>query len=318
MRSTRLEASWPDWRRRRSSNLSGYCRRPGAAAILFDIVDDGSGERYAVALKALFADRDIDAFLVLNCPTALGEPEEAARAVIDTIGEMPHDFLRDRNIFTAWLGEHSAAAARCRFDAAHIATYETLEAAVSGFLHRVRYQHNRALLMETPPARPDSFEPDAEASRTVIANALRHGRSWLDPEEVAAVLAAYGIPQPLARNAVDGEEAVTAAAAIGFPVALKIRSHDVTHKTDIGGVVLDLSDQDQVRAETAALLGCVRAAQPQARIDGVIVQQMVRRPGAIELLVGLSEDPVFGPVVVFGQGAPRSKSCRTVPSHCRR
>ena len=267
-----------------------------------DIIGDAPGERYAAALKALFADRDVDAFLILNCPTALGEPEEAACAVIDSIGEMPHDLLCGRNIFTAWLGEHSAAAARRRFDAAHIATYDTPEAAVSGFLHRVRYQRNQALLMETPPARPDPFEPDVEASRTVIADALRYGRSWLDPEEVAVVLAAYGIPQPLAWNAVDAEEAAAGAAAIGFPVALKIRSPDVTHKTDIGGVVLDVSDQDQVRAETAALLGCVRAAQPQARIDGVIVQQMVRRPGAIELLVGLSEDPVFGPIVVFGQG----------------
>jgi acetyltransferase len=101
-----------------------------------DIIGDAPGERYAAALKALFADRDIDAFLILNCPTALAEPEEAARAVIDTVGAMPPDLLRSRNIFTAWLGEHWAAAARHRFDAAHIATYDTPEAAVSGFLHR--------------------------------------------------------------------------------------------------------------------------------------------------------------------------------------
>jgi acetyltransferase len=116
------------------------------------------------------------------------------------------------------------------------------------------------------------------------------------------VLAAYGIRQPLAQNAVDAEEAAAAAAMIGFPVALKIRSPDITHKTDIGGVALDVADEAHVRQQTAALLARVRAAQPQARIDGVIVQQMVRRPGAIELLVGLSEDSVFGPVVVFGQG----------------
>ena len=268
-----------------------------------DIVGDASGERYAVALKALFADRDIDAFLILNCPTALGEPEEAARAVIDTIGEMPHDFLRGRNIFTAWLGEHSAAAARRRFDAAHIATYETPEAAVSGFLHRVRYQQNQALLMETPPAPPDSFEPDVEAGRTVIANALRHGRAWLDVEEVAAVLAAYGIPQPLARNAVDAEGAAAAAAMIGFPVALKIRSPDITYKTDIGGVALGVADGTAAFGNKRRRCSREsRAAQPEARIDGVMVQQMVRRPGAIELLVGVSEDLVFGPVVVFGQG----------------
>src|SRR6266700_2593535 len=194
------------------------------------------------------------------------------------------------------------ADARRRFNAARIPTYDTPEAAVSGFLHRVRYQRNQALLKETPPARPDPFEPDIEAVRAVIATALRRGRAWLDVEETAAVLAAYGIPQPLARNAANPEEAAVTAGAIGFPVALKIRSPDITHKTDVGGVVLDLVDAASVRAETASLLGRSGTVCPQARIDGVLVQQMIRRPGAIELLVGLSEDPVFGPVVVFGQG----------------
>ena len=267
-----------------------------------DIIGDARGDRYAAALEALLADRGIDAFLILNCPTALAAPEEAARAVIDTAAAASPDLLRGRNLFTAWLGEHSAAAARRRFGAARIPTYDTPEAAVSGFLHRVRYQHNRALLMETPPARPDPFEPDVEAVRAIIANAVRCCRTWLDAEETAALLAGYGIPLPLARDAVGADDAAVAAAAIGFPVALKIRSPDITHKTDIGGVALDLADAARVRAEAAALLARVRAARPEARIDGLLVQQMVRRPGAIELLVGLSEDPVFGPVVVFGQG----------------
>jgi len=267
-----------------------------------DMIGDAPGERYTTALQALFEDRGIDAFLILNCPTALAAPEAAASAVIDAVGAMPHDMLHGRNIFTAWLGEQSAAAARHRFSAARIPTYDSPEAAISGFLHRIRYQHNRTLLMETPPARPDPFEPDLDAVRTVIANALRHGRSWLEAEQTLAVLAAYGIPQPLARNAGDADEAAAAAAAIGFPVALKIRSPDITHKSEIGGVALDLADAAHVRAAAATLLARVRAALPKARIDGVVVQQMVRRPDAIELLVGLSEDPVFGPVVVFGQG----------------
>ncbi len=267
-----------------------------------DIIGDASGKRYADTLEVLLADRGIDAFLVLNCPTALAEPEEAARAVIDTIASAPREMLRDRNIFTAWLGEHSAAAARQRFSAGRIATYETPEAAVAGFLHRVRYQHNRMLLMETPPVRPDPFEPDVDAARAVIANVIRRGGSWLGAEEAADVLAAYGIPQPLAKNAVDGDEAAAAAAGIGFPVALKIRSRDITHKSDVGGIALDLPDETAVRTAAAALFARVKAARPEARIDGLTVQQMVRRPGAVELLVGLSEDAVFGPVIVFGQG----------------
>jgi acetyltransferase len=267
-----------------------------------DIIGDAPGERYAAAFEALLADRGVDAFLILNCPTALAEPDVLARAVVDSVAAAPPDALRGRNIFTAWLGEQAAAAARRRFSAAHIPTYESPEAAVSGFLHRVRYQRNRALLMETPPARPGPFEPDVDAVRTAVARALARGASWLDPQEVAAVLAAYGIPQPLARNAANAEEAAAIAATLGFPVALKILSPDITHKTDIGGVVLNLTDAASVHVGAAALLARVRAARPEARLDGVLVQQMIDRPGAIELLLGLSEDPVFGPVVVFGQG----------------
>jgi acetyltransferase len=267
-----------------------------------DIIGDAPGERYAAALDILFADRGIDAVLILNCPTALAQPAETARAVVGAVAAATRDGLHGRNIFTAWLGEQSAAEARRCFNAARIPTYDTPEAAVAGFLHRVRYQHNQMLLREAPPARPDPFEPDDAAVRTIIANTLRVGRSWLDAKETASVLAAYGIPQPRAKAAADADEAAAGATAIGFPVALKIRSPDITHKSDVGGVTLGLTDAESVRAEAAALIGRVRGARPGVRLDGVVVQQMIRRPGAIELLVGVSDDPVFGPVVVFGQG----------------
>lgn len=267
-----------------------------------DIIGDAPGARYAAAIEAVLGDRGVDALLVLNCPTALADPDEAAHAVVNALAAQPPDKLRGRNVFTAWLGEKSAAPARRRFETARIPTYETPEAAVLGFLHRVRYQFNRALLMETPPARPDPFEPDVAVVHAVIAQALSDGKSWLDAEGVASVLAAYGIPQPLARNVVNAEGAVTAAAEIGFPVVLKIRSPDITHKSDIGGVALGLSDAESVRGAAEAMLERVRGARPEARIDGVLVQQMINRPGAVELLAGLSDDPVFGPVVVFGQG----------------
>src|SRR6266496_2991344 len=149
-----------------------------------DIIGDAPGERYAAALDALFDDPGVDAFLVLNCPTALAAPEEVARAVI-AAATAKRDELRGRNLFTAWLGEHTAAAARRRFAAARIPTYEAPEAAVSAFLHRVRYQRNQVQLMETPPVRPDPSEPDLEAPLAAIADALAAGRSWLDPGEVA-------------------------------------------------------------------------------------------------------------------------------------
>jgi acetyltransferase len=173
---------------------------------------------------------------------------------------------------------------------------------VTGFMHRVRYRRNRELLMETPPARPDEFAPDAAAVRRVIATALADGKSWLDPAEYGAILAAYGIPLVSGHLAGGPDQASSVAAAIGFPVALKIRSPDIAYKSDVGGVALNLADADRVRFEAAAMLERVHAARPDARLDGFLVQPMVRRPGGLELLVGLVGDPVFGPAVAFWPG----------------
>ena len=135
-----------------------------------------------------------------------------------------------------------------------------------------------------------------------MAEAIKTGKLWLDAEDVAIVLSAYGIPQPLSRNAGTADEAAAIAGEIGFPVALKIRSPQITHKSDAGGVALGLRDKAAVREAMEAMLRRVRIGCPGARIDGVLVQEMIERPGAVELLAGLSEDAVFGPVVVFGQG----------------
>ena len=267
-----------------------------------DIIGDVSGTRYADALTALIGAPEIDAILVLNCPSALEHSEGAARAVIDTVNRTQPAALRDRNVITAWLGEHSARAARQLFARARIATYETPDNAIGGFMHRVDLRRNRELLMETPPARPDAFEPDRESARRAIAAALGAGQTWMDPLGTCEVLASYGIPFVATRLADDPDKATDAAAAVGFPVALKILSPDLMHKTDVGGVVLNLADADQVRNKAAAMLEAVKAARPDARLDGFLVQPMVNRYSGVELLVGLVDDPTFGPLVAFGQG----------------
>jgi len=267
-----------------------------------DIIGDAPGTRYADALAVLIHDPEVDGILVLNCPTALAQPEEAARAVIDAVDAAEPRALRDRNVITAWLGEHSARSARRLFAGARIASYETPDSAVGGFMHRIHHRRNRELLMETPPSRAEAFAANPEAARRVIATALAARQTWLDPEATGAVLAAYGIPLTASRPADDPDQAARVAATIGFPVALKIRSPDITHKTDVGGVALNLGNADRVRAEAAVMLERVRAASPGACLDGFLVQPMIGRPAAVELLVGLVEDSVFGPLVAFGQG----------------
>lgn len=265
-----------------------------------DIIGDAPGARYAAALEKVLDDDGVDAVLVLNCPTALAGADEGARAVIDILAS--HPATRQRNVFTAWLGEQTAASARCLFQVAGIPTYETPEAAVAGFLHRVRYQHSQALLIETPPARSSALTLDVIAVEPIIAKAIAAGQSWLDAESVAMVLSTYGIPQPLSRSVADAEQAAEAASQLGFPVALKIRSPDIVHKSDVGGVALGLRNREAVHDAATAMLERARSARPQAQVDGILVQQMIERPGAVELLAGLNDDAVFGPVVVFGQG----------------
>jgi acetyltransferase len=267
-----------------------------------DIIGDASDKRYANALAALIGDPEADAILVLNCPTALAPAEDAARAVIDTVAAAGPAPLRGRNVITAWLGEHSARAARQLFANARIASYETPDSAVTGFLHRVHYRRNQELLMETPPARLDTFEPDRVAAQRRIAAALAAGKSWLGPEDTSAILAAYGLPLAANHFAEDPDQAASLAATVGFPIALKIRSPDITHKSDVGGVALNLDNAKRVRREAAGMLERLKAAHPEARLDGFLIQPMIQRPGALELLVGLVEDATFGPLVAFGQG----------------
>jgi acetyltransferase len=284
------------------AKLDAVLPRTWSRANPVDIIGDAPGQRYADALRILLAEPAVDAVLALNAPTAMARPTEAAQAVIDQFATTPQSQLVGRNLLTAWLGDYSAAPARRRFAEARIATYETPDSAVRGFMHRIQYRRNQELLMETPAARPDDFVPDTATAHRAITRALAAGGGWLDAESAAAVLGAYGIPLPASRVVADAEAAADAASAIGFPVALKIRSPDLTHKSDIGGVALNLGTAAHVRTEAALMLERVKAAQSRARLEGFLVQAMAQRPGALELILGLIDDPAFGPVVMFGEG----------------
>ena len=284
------------------ARLDGVLPQTWSRGNPIDIIGDADGARYQLALDIVFADETIDAVLVLNCPTALSSGADAARAVIATIEKAATLPQAGRNVLTAWLGDSTASEARRLFAASHIATYDTPDSAVTGFLHRVHYRRNQELLMETPPARPDGPAPDAARAEAIIARAVAAGRQWLDVAEVVDVLAAYRIPCPACHVVADAGAAAEAAASLGGAVALKIRSPDITHKSDVGGVALNIAGPERVVREAEAMIACIAASNPTARIDGFLVQQMVSRPAAVELIIGLSEDAVFGPVVLFGHG----------------
>ena len=262
-----------------------------------DIIGDAPGSRYADAFEILRQDRGVDGVLVLNCPTAVASGTDAAQAVIDTAAGK-----RSPTLLTSWVGDRAAEKARRMFVEQQIPTYDTPEQAVRAFMHLVDYQRSQEMLLETPPSVPEDFSPDSARARKIIEEALHNDRTWLTEPEAKDVLSAYGVPVVTTRTAETPEAAAAIAAEFGGTVVLKILSPDITHKSDIGGVVLDLAGPLAVREAATLMLERIGKAKPEARLHGFVVEPAVRRPGAYELIVGMVEDPQFGPVLVFGQG----------------
>lgn len=261
-----------------------------------DIIGDAPPERYAAATAAVLQDAGSDAIIALNCPTATADASAAAAAVIEAHAKAP------KPLFTAWIGQATAAEARAMFSRAHIPSFETPEAAVRGFSHVVRYRRNQELLMETPPSMPTSFAFDAKTVERIIAPALAEGRTMLTSPEAQAVLAAYDIATSGTEIAADAPAAIAIADRLGGPVAIKILSPDISHKSDVGGVALNVQGPGAVAAASLDILARAKAKRPDARVLGVTVEPMVRRAGGLELIIGVTEDAQFGPVILFGEG----------------
>ncbi len=261
-----------------------------------DIMDDAPAERYVQTLQNLLGDSQSDAVLFIHAPTAIVPSAEIAAAVAPVVK------ASRRNVLACWLGGDAVRRARDAFGQVGIPTYDTPEEGVRTFTQMVQYRRNQNLLMEVPPSRSAEFVHDRDKAHAVVEGALADGRTLLSEPEANAVLAAYSVPAVDTRIAATAGEAVAVARAIGFPVALKIRSSDVVRKSDVGGVVLDLEIPAAVEATAKAMLARLRQYRPDARLEGFTVQTMVRRPNAHELVLGVTTDAVFGPVVIFGQG----------------
>ena len=261
-----------------------------------DIIGDAPAERYRQTLELLLADSENDAILFIHAPTAIVPSADIARAIAPIAGNA------SRNVLACWLGGDGVAEARRICSEAGIPTFDTPEDAVNGYLQIVHFRQNQRLLMQVPAASGANANADRDGARRIIEAALADGRTQLSEPESKAVLAAYGIPVVQTRLAPDIAQAVRAACEIGFPVAVKIVSPDVIHKSDVGGVALDLDTPEAVRAAAQRMLKRLGELAPGARLEGFSVQQMARRPEAHELIVGAATDPVFGPVILFGQG----------------
>ncbi len=262
-----------------------------------DLGPAADGDEYVRAFETLAADRDVDAILVINCPTAMASRRRAAEEIARVAKGR-----RRPVILTSWVGEAAADLSRRVLVEAGIATYATPGQGVRAFTHLLGYRRSQTLLMETPPSVPESFEPDLPRARAAIDGALADGRRWLSATEGAELMAAYGIPGVSARLAPTPEAAARLAAELGVAVALKIVSPDIIHKAEVKGIALDLAGPAAVLEAARSMAAHIERVRPTAKIEGFMVQPMIRRPEAYELIVGAVTDRRFGPVVVFGHG----------------
>jgi acetyltransferase len=261
-----------------------------------DIIGDAPAQRYVDTLDALFDAPEAGAILFVHAPTAIVSSHEIAKACA------PRIHAQGERVMSCWMGGEGVLPARRLFEDAGIADYDTPEEAVRAFALMQTYRRNQVTLRQTPAA---SALPkvDLAHARCLIATALDAGREWLDEVEAKELLAACGVPVVATRRVPASPEAAAAAASeIGGPVALKIVSPDLLHKSDAGGVRLNLGDADGVLAAARDMLARLRDEHPEVRLEGFSVQAMAIRPNAHELIVGAHVDPVFGPVVLFGQG----------------
>ncbi|WP_407179350.1 GNAT family N-acetyltransferase [Bradyrhizobium sp. STM 3562] len=269
-----------------------------------DIIGDADAARYAAALELLLADPGNDAVLVMNVQTALASTEESAATITRLVSDYRKQQKRwAKPILAVWVGARPDIIDT--LSSAGIPNYPTEDDAVRGFMHLLRHREVVDALMQVPPAMPTTFAPDVEAARRIVDTALADGRQWLDPVEIKRLLEAYDIAMVPTFAAADPDQAVGYASELfarGATVVLKISSRDIVHKSDVGGVVLNLTNPDAVRAAALDVMARAKALRPEARISGVIVQAMMVRAKARELILGFTDDPTFGTVVVFGRG----------------
>jgi len=268
-----------------------------------DIIGDAGPDRYAAAMEAVMQDPNTDVVLVITCPTALASSVDAAKATIEAV-EKQRRLGRKKPVVATWLAQSAVEEVRPLFAKANIPDFETPTKAIEGIMQLARYAWAQAELMRTPPVTPENHV-DPAAVDALIARTLAQGREMMTEPEAKAVLSAYGIPTVPTKVATTPDEAARAAADLlrGYAsVVVKILSPNLTHKSDIGGVRLDLTSAEEVEKATRRMLSEIKAARPDAIIEGVTVQPMIHRKDAYELILGISIDATFGPVILFGAG----------------
>lgn len=283
------------------NELSTFLPNSWSHANPIDIAGDADVERYTKTLTAAMDSDITDTIVIMHSPSAIAPGVETAKAIIETIKAHPR--RQHFNILTNWCGEYTAKQARNLLSAAGIPTYRTPESVATAFMHMVDYRRNQKQLMETPSTAQQIDEKELEKSQTWLKNQLNNSDSvQLDTHQIGYFLEHLGfnvLPTWLASNS---NEAISVANNIGYPVAVKLRSPDISHKSDVYGVMLNQQNDNEVASAARGIFNRTKRLFPKSKIDGLIIQAMAQTTGGEELRVKVKNDATFGPVILIGQG----------------
>lgn len=267
-----------------------------------DIIGDAPPERYVAALEAVANDPGVDAILVMNCPTALASPADAARAVA---GLVDKGTLNGKPVLACWLGEYAAREARAILRQAGVASFDTPAGAARAIGFLSRWSRMQQSLKRVPASHSADTQRRAALVSDILGEIASQGRQMLTEPEAKAVIGAYGLTVPeihVARTPAEVTEVAAKLLTANQSVVVKLLSKQISHKSDVGGVVLNLETPEAASAVAEAIISRVQQNQPHADIEGFAVQPMIKRRHAHELIIGMSKDPIFGPTILFGAG----------------
>ncbi len=262
-----------------------------------DILGDAKAQRYEAAAEACFNDEKVDGLLIIYTPQGGSDPAEIARKILDLYTKKKSS----KPFLTSFMGFEEVEKANHIFTENGVPTYSTPEQAVATYMYMYQYKRNLELLYETPVELPVDSIPPKQPLVSIIQNAVKENRYTLTETESKKFLDYYNVPVVKTRVAKTADEAAVCASQTGYPVALKILSPQISHKTDVGGVKLDINSEPELRLAFDDIMRRAKEQKPDADIQGVTVQQMVKKKG-IEIILGVKTDSLFGPVIMFGRG----------------
>ena len=261
-----------------------------------DIGGDATPERYREAIMAVTHDPNVDSTLVMLSPQAMTDPLAVAQAIIEVADKL------NRSIICCWMGEEQVREGRKLLEDAGIPAFRMPETAIELFHHISKYYRNQKLLLQTPEPTRQYGRPETEGAKMLIEALLAERRKVLSEMESKAILRAFRVPVAQTMVARTATEALLLAEQIGFPIAMKVDSPDLPHKSDAGGVRLNIGNAPAVRNAYHDIIDTVQKRRPDAKINGVSIEPFLSRPNGRELMIGVFRDPIFGPVITFGAG----------------